>query len=206
MFACSRAAAARLPSYGCCYARHPQDLYVSTEYLSPGDRVLIIDDFLAGGRTADAMIRLCRMANANVVGGGFLIEKVSNRQMRHPVAPCHLLRITAGPRDSRPAPVPMFPVKDHGPRSCLQAPCNPPSQVNDAGRAFLSGYQIPLESIALVSIDDGTISIVEQEERPPTTGTAQSSVDVSALSNFDLLEDGDDYDDFDTRGMRAERI
>ena len=89
-----------------------QDLYVSTEvrrhaisicslssttrmigcisqYLNPGDRVVIIDDFLAGGTTADALIRLCRMAGASVVGGGFLIEKI-----------------------------------------------------NDAGRAFLSGYQV----------------------------------------------------------------
>lgn len=62
----------------------PQDIYVSTEYLSPGDRVLIIDDFLAGGRTADAMIRICRMANANVVGGGFLIEKVRRGADRAP--------------------------------------------------------------------------------------------------------------------------
>jgi hypothetical protein len=61
-----------------------QDIYVSTEYLSPGDRVLIIDDFLAGGRTADAMIRVCKMANANVVGGGFLIEKVRSRRRPEP--------------------------------------------------------------------------------------------------------------------------
>ena len=59
-----------------CNTSCTQDLYVSTEYLNPGDRVIIIDDFLAGGRTADALIRLCRMANANVVGAGFLIEKV----------------------------------------------------------------------------------------------------------------------------------
>lgn len=66
-------------SYQASYKSHmlssTTDIYVSTEYLVPGDRVLIIDDFLAGGRTADAMIRICRMANANVVGGGFLIEK-----------------------------------------------------------------------------------------------------------------------------------
>ena len=39
-----------------------QDIYVSTEYLAPGDRVIIIDDFLAGGTTADALVRICRMA------------------------------------------------------------------------------------------------------------------------------------------------
>jgi len=88
-----------------------QDLYVSTEYLSPGDRVIIIDDFLAGGTTADALIRVCRMAGAIVVGGGFLIEKV-----------------------------------------------------NDAGRAFLSGYQVPLASLATVEITQmGEIGIVENE-------------------------------------------
>ena len=47
-----------------------QDLYVSTEYLNPGDRVLLVDDFLAGGATADAMVRLCRMANAKVGTSG----------------------------------------------------------------------------------------------------------------------------------------
>ena len=35
-------------------------------------------DFLAGGTTADALIRLCRMAGAIVVGGGFLIEKLND--------------------------------------------------------------------------------------------------------------------------------
>ena len=48
------------------------------QYLNPGDRCLIIDDFLAGGTTADALIRLCRMAGASVVGGGFLIEKTND--------------------------------------------------------------------------------------------------------------------------------
>ena len=88
-----------------------QDLYVSTEYLSPGDRVIIVDDFLAGGTTADALMRVCRMAGAIVVGGGFLIEKV-----------------------------------------------------NDAGRAFLSGYQIPLISLATVEIGQtGEIRMIEEE-------------------------------------------
>ena len=54
------------------------DVYVSTEYLTAGDRVIIIDDFLAGGTTADALVRVCRMAGATVVGGGFLIEKATD--------------------------------------------------------------------------------------------------------------------------------
>jgi len=97
-------------SYKSTTSSKQQDLYVSTEYLTPGDRVLIIDDFLAGGTTADALMRLCRMAGATVVGGGFLIEKV-----------------------------------------------------NDAGRAFVSGYQIPLESLAVVEIVDGRITIIEED-------------------------------------------
>ena len=93
-----------------------QDIYVSTEYLNPGDRVLIIDDFLAGGTTADALVRVCRMAGAVVVGGGFLIEKV-----------------------------------------------------NDAGRAFLSGYQIPLESLATVEItEDSQIRIADDADDEPS--------------------------------------
>ena len=95
------------------------------QYLNPGDRVIIIDDFLAGGTTADALIRLCRMAGAIVVGGGFLIEKLT-----------------------------------------------------DAGRAFLSGYQVPLESLALVDIkENGAIQIVEEEESPSEIQAQQAELD-----------------------------
>jgi len=126
-------------SYKSTVASTPQDLYVSTEYLNPSDRVLIIDDFLAGGRTADALVRLCKMANANVVGGGFLIEKAA-----------------------------------------------------DAGRAFLSGYQIPLESIALVEVKDGTIHVIEQDSRE---APAQLQSEVAAVArNFDDSPPDDDDD------------
>lgn len=54
------------------------DLIVSCEYLEPGDRVLIIDDFLAGGSTAEGLFRLAKMAHAKVVGVGVLIEKMSD--------------------------------------------------------------------------------------------------------------------------------
>ena len=99
-------------SYKSATSASQKDLYVSTEYLNPGDRVLIIDDFLAGGTTADALIRVTRMAGAKVVGGGFLIEKT-----------------------------------------------------NDAGRAFLSGYSLPLESLAVVEIDrSGQVRVVQEAE------------------------------------------
>ena len=50
-------------------------LMVSPEFLNPGDRILIIDDFLASGQTIDALIRLVRHAGAELVGIGALIEK-----------------------------------------------------------------------------------------------------------------------------------
>jgi xanthine phosphoribosyltransferase len=50
-------------------------LMVSPEFLSPGDRILIIDDFLASGQTIDALVRLVRHAGAELVGIGALIEK-----------------------------------------------------------------------------------------------------------------------------------
>ncbi|NIO40694.1 MAG: xanthine phosphoribosyltransferase, partial [Burkholderiales bacterium] len=50
-------------------------LMVSPEFLKPGDRVLIIDDFLASGQTIDALVRLVRHAGAELVGIGALVEK-----------------------------------------------------------------------------------------------------------------------------------
>jgi len=49
---------------------------VSKSYLGAGDRVLIIDDFLANGSALNALIDLCRQAGAEVVGAGIAIEKV----------------------------------------------------------------------------------------------------------------------------------
>ena len=50
-------------------------LMVSPEFLGPGDRVLIVDDFLASGQTIGALVRLVRHAGAELVGVGALIEK-----------------------------------------------------------------------------------------------------------------------------------
>ncbi len=50
-------------------------LMVSPEFLNPGDRILIIDDFLATGQTIDALVRLVRHSGAELVGIGALIEK-----------------------------------------------------------------------------------------------------------------------------------
>jgi xanthine phosphoribosyltransferase len=51
------------------------ELIVSPEYLAKGERVLIIDDFLATGATILGLVRLTRAAGAEVVGIGTLIEK-----------------------------------------------------------------------------------------------------------------------------------
>jgi len=50
-------------------------LMVSTEFLGPGDRVLVIDDFLATGATISALVRLVRHAEATLVGIGTVVEK-----------------------------------------------------------------------------------------------------------------------------------
>lgn len=51
------------------------ELMVSPEYLGRGERVLIIDDFLATGETILALARLAQAAGATLVGIGVVIEK-----------------------------------------------------------------------------------------------------------------------------------
>jgi len=51
------------------------ELIVSPEYLTRGERVLIIDDFLASGQTILGLARLAQAAGAEIVGIGTLIEK-----------------------------------------------------------------------------------------------------------------------------------
>ena len=51
------------------------DVIVSKEFLGEGDRVLIIDDFLAKGSALKALISLTQDAGAEIVGAGIIIEK-----------------------------------------------------------------------------------------------------------------------------------
>ena len=51
------------------------ELIVSPEFLAGGERVLIIDDFLASGATILGLVRLARSAGAVLVGIGALVEK-----------------------------------------------------------------------------------------------------------------------------------
>ena len=51
------------------------ELIISPEYLGNGEKVLIIDDFLATGATILGLIRLGEAAGAKIIGVGALIEK-----------------------------------------------------------------------------------------------------------------------------------
>ncbi len=51
------------------------DICLSRDFLTPDDRVLFIDDFLANGNAALGAIDLIEKAGAELVGMGFLIEK-----------------------------------------------------------------------------------------------------------------------------------
>jgi xanthine phosphoribosyltransferase len=51
------------------------ELMTSPEFLGPGDKLLIVDDFLARGKTIDALARLALDAGAEIKGVGAVIEK-----------------------------------------------------------------------------------------------------------------------------------
>ena len=50
-------------------------VFVSKPYLRPTDRILIVDDFLADGQAAHALIDLVHQAGGEVVGIGIAVEK-----------------------------------------------------------------------------------------------------------------------------------
>lgn len=51
------------------------NLMVSAEYLPPNERVLIVDDFLASGKTLIALARMVLEARCTLVGIGVVVEK-----------------------------------------------------------------------------------------------------------------------------------
>ncbi len=51
-------------------------LLVAAEFMPPGERVLIIDDFLASGRTIKSLLRIVRSAKSEVAGIGAVVEKI----------------------------------------------------------------------------------------------------------------------------------
>jgi xanthine phosphoribosyltransferase len=52
---------------------------ISKKLLSAEDRILIIDDFLAGGSALHALIQICKNAGASIAGAGIAIEKSYQR-------------------------------------------------------------------------------------------------------------------------------
>ncbi len=50
-------------------------LMVSPEFLNSGDRILIVDDFLASGKTIAALARIVRQAGAELIGVASVVEK-----------------------------------------------------------------------------------------------------------------------------------
>lgn len=50
-------------------------IFVSRPYLTATDKVLIVDDFLADGEAAHALIDLVKQANAQLIGIGIAVEK-----------------------------------------------------------------------------------------------------------------------------------
>lgn len=50
-------------------------LIVARDFLNEGDRVLIVDDFLATGRTIEALASIVKESGAELVGIGAIIEK-----------------------------------------------------------------------------------------------------------------------------------
>ncbi len=50
-------------------------LMVSPEFLHAGEKVLIVDDFLASGRTIDALARIVQNSGAKLVGIAAVVEK-----------------------------------------------------------------------------------------------------------------------------------
>lgn len=51
------------------------DVIVSKKYVGAGDRILLIDDFMANGCAMNGLIDICETAGATVVGIGIAIEK-----------------------------------------------------------------------------------------------------------------------------------
>jgi len=51
------------------------DIIVSKEFLGPGDKVLLIDDFLANGKALEGLAALVEASGAKLAGAGIVIEK-----------------------------------------------------------------------------------------------------------------------------------
>jgi xanthine phosphoribosyltransferase len=80
------------------------ELIVSPEFIMEGDKVLIIDDFLATGQTILGLVRLAQAAGAEVVGIGALIEKTfdGGRELLRPIGvPVEALAVITDMQDGK---------------------------------------------------------------------------------------------------------
>ncbi|KAA5804529.1 adenine phosphoribosyltransferase [Alkalicaulis satelles] len=50
------------------------EVEIHTDAVAPGETVLLVDDLIATGGTAEAAIRLLRQAGANVIGASFVVD------------------------------------------------------------------------------------------------------------------------------------
>lgn len=61
-------------AYSFTHKRH-NNVFVSKPYMLPGEKVLIVDDFLADGQAMSALTNIVHQAGAEVVGLGVAVEK-----------------------------------------------------------------------------------------------------------------------------------
>ena len=57
-------------THGCDYT-----VIVEKEYLHSGERVLIVDDFLANGKAVEGLLEIIAQAGAEAIGAGIAVEK-----------------------------------------------------------------------------------------------------------------------------------
>ena len=51
------------------------NISISKKYVTPGENVLLVDDFMANGQAANGMLEIAKAAGVHVVGVGIVIEK-----------------------------------------------------------------------------------------------------------------------------------
>lgn len=73
-----------------------EELSVSSDFLKAGEKILIIDDFLATGKTISALSRIILSSGATLVGVGTLVEKnfeCGREVLSHIRVPIHSLSV-----------------------------------------------------------------------------------------------------------------
>lgn len=79
-------------------------LMVSPEFLHDGERILIVDDFLATGRTIEALARIVHNAGATLVGIAAVVEKSfegGREALAHWQVPIEAAAVITDMRDGR---------------------------------------------------------------------------------------------------------